>query len=312
MIMSFRKIAICVCITFSLISCSSLKQNRTTETGDLYWSGLVEESISTKASILEVIKKEDPHLYNEILNDSKDEKLTGFWGKSINFDSGAKKQIISDQIMSDLQGQFKIKNDNKIVHAGITHTYGYLFSVIDTPYGFKRKRWTDPTLNYAFAFSGNGLSPETIDGGLLSNVTYFAGTIAFKEANEKKALKSLKNVSREILNFDYSKLAVERVEEEIMVHGVLTNTLRTTLVKLPFKKEGEENDYLLIYSIWNRLSHKEVLITAFPIKKDAYKKIVEKDSLGANRPISVRYNAYLEGFMDKNLTGSKKYIEKAR
>ncbi len=307
--MSIAKVALFVFVVLSFFSCSSLKQKNYSETSDKYWSDLVEESVNTKTSIISLLEKKNPHLFHEIVNDSKDKKLTAFWGKSINFDSGAKKQIIDDQIMSDLQVQFKIKNDNKIVHAGITHSYGYLFSVISTPYGFKRKRWIDPTLNYAFSFSGSSLSPQTIEGGLLSNLTYFAGTIAFKDESDRRALKALKNVSSEVLNFDYSKLHVEKLEEEIMVNGSLTNILRTTLVKLPFKREEEENDYLLIYSIWSRRDHKEDLITAFPIKKDAYKKIIESDSLGPNRPILVRYNAYLEGFMDKNLTGTKKYKE---
>lgn len=304
--MSIVKSVLLIISMFALFSCSKFQTKSKTETIDQYWGRIQSEVTTTKTPLLSVLKKTNPHLYQQIVNDSKDPLLTNFWGRSTNFDSGAKKQIIDDEIISDLQGQFNIHNDNKIVHAGITHTYGYLFSVINTPYGYKRKRWTDPTLNYAFAFSGNSLSPETLEGGLLSNVTYFTGTIAFKQDSDRLALKRLKNVSSEVLNFDYSKLSVDKVEEEIMQGTLHDITLRTTLVKLPFKRAEEENDYLLIYSVFNPKTHKELLITAFPIKKEAYKKIVEGDSLGTKRPIIVRYNAYLEGYMDKNLTGTKK------
>ena len=269
--MSLRKFSLFIISLLALVSCSGLKTKKSSETGDQYWSELVSDVRTSKTSILSILKKKNPHLYTQIENDSRDPHLAGLWGKSLNFDSGAKKQIIDDQIISDLQGQFNIHNDNKIVHAGITHTYGYLFSVLNTPYGFKRKRWTDPTLNYAFAFSGNSLSPETIEGGLLSNVTYFAGSIAFKLDSDRQALKALKNVSSEVLNFDYSKLNSDKLEEEILLNGVHDITLRTTLVKFPFKRAEEEYDYLLIYSVYNPKAHKEVLISVFPIKKDAYK-----------------------------------------
>ena len=194
-----------------------------------------------------------------------------------------------------------------IVHAGVTHTYGYLFSVLETPYGFKRKRWIEPTLNYAFSFNGNSLSPSTLEGGLLSNITYFTGRLAFKKEKEKNELKKIKNVSKEGLNFDYSKLAVEVLEEQINTPVTSGITLRTSLIRFPLKRDGEENDYLLIYSIYYPKMNKEVLITAFPIKKDAYNKITSTEGLGATEPITIRYNAYVDGFMDKKLTGIRKF-----
>ena len=83
-------------------------------------------------------------------------------------------------------------------------------------------------------------------------------------------------------------------------------SIRTTLVHFPFKSSSEENDYLLIYSILNKELKKEVLITAFPIKKDAYNKITAHEFMGTNQPISIRYNAYLEGYMDQKISGVKK------
>lgn len=293
----------------ALISCSNLNPRPPSLKDDQYWSDLVSQSVNTKRSILKILEEKDPALYKQIVNDSADPILQSFWGLSQNFDSGAKKKILDDQLITDLQAQFGIKNDNFIVHAGITHTYGYLFSVLQTPYGQKRKRWTDPTLNYAFSFSRNSLSPETMEGGLLSNITYFAGVLAFKNEADRKDLRNLKNVSSEILNFDYSKLSVENLEEQIISNRGNVAALRTTLVRLPFKKEGEENDYLLIYSIIHPNNKKEVLITIFPIKKDAYKKIAAEESLGANQPIMVRYNAYLGGLMEQTLTGSRKFSQ---
>ncbi len=248
-----------------------------------------------------MIEENNAALYNQMLLDSKDPMLPMFWGKSHNFDSGAKKVIVDEKIIEDLQRLFNIKNDNKIVHAGVIHTYGYLFSTIETPYGYKRKRWIEDTLNYGFGLTGKGLSPETIDGGLLSNVTYFSGMIAL---SDKTQLNLLKNVSSEIVAFDYTKLSYQRIEESTKDFVLITN-----LVKLPMKKEKEENDYLLIYSINDLRIGKEFLITAFPVNTQSRDKILDPKELGAGKKITIRYNAYLDG-LENNFTGTRKIILK--
>lgn len=286
-----------------LSACSLFQTQEYSHMDDLYWSQQVIDSKTAKISILEVLKRKNTNLYEQIIKDSKDPLLTGFWGKSLNFDSGAKKQIIDDQIIKDLTSLF-LPNEpfNKlIVHAGVAHTYGYLFSVLDTPYGFKRKRWVLPTLNFAFSLSGQSLSPETLEGGLLSNVTFFMGTLAFKNEKDRVSLKALTNVASEIRTFNYFALTLEHLEEDLPGH-----VLRTTLLPLPKKLPQEENDYLLIYSVWDKKQSKEFLITAFPIKKDAYQKITAAETLGPHRPISIRYNTYLEGLMNQVLTGNRK------
>lgn len=294
------RIFIQLTILLSLFSCSSWQSNPYSRQDDQYWSLMVKNAEDTRSNIMSIIKSEDPSLYNQIKKDAKDSELLGFWGQSLNIDSGANKQIINDKICTELHAEFGLKTDNRIVHAGVAHTYGYLFSVLDTPYGYKRKRWVLPTLNYAFGLEGKSLSPETTDGALLSNITYFAGTLAFKNDSDRLHLKTLQNVSNEIRNFNYFSLKIEHLEEEL--EHIL---LRTTLLKLPQKQTEETNDYLLIYTVLDKNLKKEVLITAFPINSESYKKITAPESLGANRPISVRYNAYLEGLMEKKLSGKR-------
>lgn len=294
-------ILVTLCITLSCAHKKVRDINAHTPLEDQYWNDMALESTESNTSIMRTIQENNPALYNQILKDSKDPYLPMFWGKSVNFDSSAKKKIVEDKIIADLQSLFNIRNDNKIVHAGIMHTYGYLFSTIDTPYGYKRKRWINPGVNSAFDLSGNSLSPETIDGGLLSNVTYFSGTLAFKNKTE---LSLLKNVSNEVFTYDYSKLAVDRVEEEIK-----GQTLVTTLVRFPVKILAADNDYLLIYSTIDHAMNKEFLVTAFPINAESYEKIIAKEGMGLNQKITIRYNAYLEG-IGNNLTGTRKLIKK--
>jgi hypothetical protein len=288
-----------------LFSCTSLPKSQKiikyTSEDNQYWELMVTKSKDEKISILDSIKMSHSSLYNQIIKDANDTILHTFWGQSLNFDSGVKKQIVSDQINADLHMAFGLSNDNKIVHAGVTHTYGYLFSVIDTPYGYKRKRWIEPALNNAFSLKGQSLSPETENGGLLSNITYFTGMLAFKNKSDRLALRKLKNVSDEIKKIKYDSLTILHLEEEL-----IDFTLRTTLIKFPIKATISENDFLLVYSILNHQLNKEFLITSFPITNNAYLKILSPDNLGDNRSVLIRYNAYLEGLMDQNLNGKRR------
>ena len=288
-------------ILFFIYSCA----HQFTVTEDQYWEKIAKKSLNNQTSILEILKTERPKLFTQIMNDSKDLELVSLWGQSLNFDSGAHEKILDNNLIRDLQAQFNIHNDNHVVHAGVTHTYGYLFSILKTPYGFKRKRWIDPTLNYAFDLKDQSLSPETKDGGMLSNITYFTGKIAFKSIDDQKKLSLLKNVSAEILNFNYKSFSPVVLEEQIVQNQKMIHILRTTLVKLPKKRPLEENDFLLIYTILTPDTHREVLITAFPIKNDAYNSITSTKQLGTNQPIVLRYNAYLEGIDAAKLTGNR-------
>ena len=147
-----------------------------------YWNTLTIDILKGDKDLIASI----PHIENDLA----DQTLLAHWGQSLNFDSNAKKIIVDHQIMNKLQAAFGVKNDNLHVHAGIIHTYGYLFSIIETPYGHKRERWIAPTLNIGFNLQNDSLVPWTSEGSLFSNVTYFAGKIAFK----KTSVENLKNV----------------------------------------------------------------------------------------------------------------------
>lgn len=241
-----------------------------------YWNALTLDILKGQKDILTSI----PHIENDLA----DKSLLGLWGQSLNFDSNAKKTIVDHQIMTKLQEAFGIRNDNLHVHAGIIHTYGYLFSIIETPYGYKRERWIAPTLNIGFNLQNESLVPWTSDGSLFSNVTFFAGKIAFKNTS----VEELKNVSKEIRHFNFNELKVSRLEETIPGYKLVTS-----FVKLLAKAPQEKNDYLLIYSTINLKSKKEELITAFPVNEETFRKTTDPKDLGENKPITLRYNAFL-------------------
>lgn len=258
---------------------------------DHHWNDITKELNETRHPLVDLLAEYHPDLLSQMINDSKEPLLLSFWGKSINFDSNVKKQIVSPFILNEIYKIFNLDINPQfnlnIAHAGVIHTYGYLFSDLETPYGFKRKRWISPTLNYAFDFKENSLSPETISGGLLSNLTYFLGMIVFQDKSE---LALIKNISNEIFTFSF-----ENLKTEVLIETLPLVDIKTTFVTLPKKLPNEENDFLLIYSYLDKKLKKEWIITAFPITKRTYEGLLLPQTLGDNQVITQKYNAFIEG-----------------
>lgn len=300
-----KKIILTLFFLSIISSCSHFLNNDFSS--DVYWEKIV-SSFESKNDFLDHLKTNESNIYSQLMQIKNDDVLISMWGQSQNFDAGAKQIILSEKIIGDLQANFNIKNDNQIVHAGVMHTYGYLFSTLNTPYGFKRWRWTIPTFTEGMGLVEKSISPHPKAGTLLSNLTYFAGKIAFKSKSRKEELEQLKNVSPEIKNFSYQNLQITTLEEQITNSKKFNFLLRTNFVKIinkVTKNHHEDNDYLLIYSIVEPDNKLEKLITVFPIKKDAFIKATDELLLGTDRPIVVRYNAYIGTSKEDRLSGNR-------
>jgi hypothetical protein len=302
------KYLISLLVPLLYISCAT--HDKISKNSDAYFENITKKFLSNNdksQAFVDFLKSQDLELFQSLQNQKTDCDVKNLWGKSINFDSGAKKQILDENIIQDIQNICSVKNDNKIVSAGLMHTYGYLFSTLQTPYGYKRKRWIDPTINYGFNFNGQSISPYPLEGTLLSNLTYFAGRLAFSEKTNLSKLEDLKFVSKEVKSFDYKKVEVTLLEEVISYPQTI-KTLRTHFVKFKSKLPNEENDFILIYSVFDQTTKIEQLITVFPIKMDAYLKSIDNNSLGDDRPILVRYNGDIGPSSEVRLSGKRSVL----
>lgn len=267
---------------------------------------------STKAAFKELA----PEVFSRLEKEgsiSKEFKL--LWGKSLNFDEGAKSIIMNSNLydaLAEIMGDVPM-HDDRIVHAGTEHTYGYLFSNLKTPYGYKRLRWVRPDIEQGFGLSEKTISPFPMDGGLFANVTAFAGCIAFR--NEPEALKVLDSqksmVAKAINDYDFASLKVTRVEETVQISENRTVTLRTDFV--PFTKGAfGGNAEVLIYSVLDSENGMPYLISMFPVAAGFRNGPMKPETLGENQPIQTRYNAYVPGMTDpmkaKVWTGTRKVI----
>jgi hypothetical protein len=280
-----------------------------------------------------------PDLDRALRSDSRREAWKNLWGRSINFDELANGVIVHPAILQALDDRFKshapmmldnVRADSikgfdsakligspeatdpaghQLAHAGLEHTYGYLFSVLKTSFGYKRARWVEGEIEKGFGFANGVFGPRPGSGTLFSNITYFTGQIAFRGEEKKIAVlrKSGENLPAELRNFDYGKASVARLEETVEgkdSSGAIRKViLRTDLVAFP---HPQKNTHLLVYSAEDPSNGGHVLITAFPVAGSFVDTVLNPDNLGEGKPVQTRYNAYVEGITGMKLTGLRK------
>lgn len=265
-----------------------------------------------------------PLLVKQVRADQAALRVHGLWGRSLNYDEFAKGTIVDWRILGALEKVFGLPETGSPseeehadafarshpLHAGLEHTYGYLFSVLKTSFGYKRQRWVSGTIERGMGLTPGVLGPKSDQGTLLSNVTYFAGRFAFSDSPSRlKELEALKpSVHPRIRDFRYERFAPIRLEEMSEVA-----TLRTDLV--PFEKPEEGASHLLVYSVQELQSGEArgkaklgspVLVTAFPVDRKFVEQLCKPESLGENKPIVPRYNAAVPGFAGSSVTGTRK------
>ena len=166
------------------------------------------------------------------------------------------------------------------------HTYGYLFSLIETPYGPERRRWLSQEWEQGFRLAPSLLGPLPNDGTLLANLTWFLGQIVFRQeiCLAKRLQRIEPAVVAELVRYDFRRLNVCRIVEEVTLGQKVPRRVRilTDLVPLPHPVHSEIMSAVLMYSIQNGSTAPLKLITAFPIRDQ-----VERNLKASVRPGSV-------------------------
>lgn len=315
-----------------ILSCPDLTKAETSE--DCPWASVsraLTSDIHSRVSTEEMLASLLPQLDRQLKIDAQLEGYKSLWGQSLNYDEYAKEEIVEPKVLDAIFKEAKApKRDDRVVHAGLEHTYGYLFSNLKTPFGYKRARWVRGDIESGFGLPRGTLGPATKEGTLFSNLTYFAGKIAFRD--EPSRLKAIEDgrehVATTLRDFNFDSLKVARLTERVAIKetGFLKSinpfrdsdelhviTLRTDLVAFPknTKSSGsKENSHLLIYSIDDSRKSGPALITAFPVNAAFVEKLVAAENLGQGKTITTRYNAFVADLTgsNKTLTGSRQWI----
>jgi len=247
-----------------------------------------------------------PNLGSHLDLDSKLESVKQLWGTSINFDVNARDIIVDNSIIDSLLAQVGVApRDNRYVHAGVEHTYGYLFSTLLTPYGYKCARWVQNEMEDGLGLSAGLLGSNPSHGTLLANATQLFGRIALSDSTEAIRLVQADRASAapEIMVWTSgARPAVVRLAEGLTVTradgSVRRVELRSDFVQFNgVSRNG--NAHLLIYSISDSADGGvSKLITAFPVADAFVTTALNPAALGDNQKIITRYNAFVRGVTD--------------
>lgn len=245
-----------------------------------------------------------PGVVAQLARDAKVPALFAAWGDAVDYNQAPDGTFGTDPIvplaLSDelARRAGAAPRRDRVVHAGVQHTYGYVFSVLPTPYGFKRARWTGGTLDAALGLPQGTFAPVPAEGTLLGNATWLAGAIAFRGEPAGEALAAIApNVAPALRGLAIGELHVAR-----LVETTGDVELRTDFVDLPHPSAGAAA--LLVYSV--RAGGASRLVTMFPISAAARAKYADVP-LGDGVTIATQYNAWVDGLTGAPRPGTRRW-----
>ena len=272
---------------------------------------LIAATNQTLADRTAILKRLCPELVHQMETDRGPSGPLIFWGRCRNFDEHAGQVIVDQAILETI---FHVANQRfsaEHPHAGLQHTYGYLLSVIDTPYGRKRDRWVRTSLESAFGLPPDVLGPSPTDGTLLANATWLAGSIAFQGHVRLKWMQRclLKRVAHSLPEMRFDLLKKLRYTETVLLpisRGSRSRvSLVTDLVPMPCVDAGRSGEnWLLVYSIDDDRNQHPQLVTLFTVTEEFVQAIRERAATRRRSDLRLRYNAHVPGFPTDEASGT--------
>jgi len=268
---------------------------------DCPWAGvarLLEEKADRSEDLEPVLAAQAPGLLRQMDADRSTAVLR-LWGESINYDELANGVIVNPGILNFIAARLGAAQPRgKIAHAGLEHTYGYLFSLLPTKFGFKRARWVRPDIEDGLDLPRGCAGPAPAEGTLLTNITCLAGGIALKDDPAASALLGsvVPHCAAPLRTFVARPVKRTRLSEAVLLTGGRKVVLRTDFV--PFARVSNGNSHLLVYSVYDSALGRAYLVSAFPVNEGFVKSILSPSGLGSGKPVQTRYNAYVDGLTD--------------
>ncbi len=271
-------------------------------------------------SRVRLLKQLAPAVTAQVIRDRGRGGPAIFWGNSSNADELAHAEIVDPAILIPLLHLAGQPTDTTRPHAGIQHTYGYLFSTIETPFGKKRERWTSTGLERALGLPHDILSPTPGSGTLLANATWIAGQISFSGNNRLQWMERClrRRVAPELLEFSLSSNESVRLTESIRFPRsgkqlqIITDLIRTGKKAARTSPRHEEVPWLLVYSVQTENAGWPQLITMFTVKDDFATAIELRARTRKRSDIRLRYNATVPGMPLHEMSGTVQLVRRGR
>lgn len=281
-----------------------VEQNKTN------WIEATNELIASPELTCHTFTERLPKLSRQLTELHQQANWLQLWGQSHNHDELVDAEIVNAKILeviAKLSGCKQPTTDNNVFHAGLLHTYGYLLSNLQTSFGYKRKRWTTPTISEGLDLPKNVWGPYPADGNFLANVTFIAANIAFHDECWTDRIESMGLVSPKLRTYDFSNLSISRIQETLTIEEVDKNfevTLYTDLVSFKYEPTNSDNRCLLVYSLKDGRRPHPVLITMFPVGDSMVEHLLSQQK-GRTSDIQLQYNAYVPNVPRSALQGKR-------
>jgi hypothetical protein len=262
-----------------------------------------------------VLRQRCPWIPGQIRSDAVRTGPLPFWGRCVNIDELTATTIVSPAIVEALQSVAGRSESTSTPHAGLQHTYGYLFSLIPTPFGRKRDRWVSNIFEVAFGQPPGTFGPNPKQGTLLSHATWLAGHFAFRREDRLRRLQKCltDRIHPSLHAATLVSMPSLRLEESIVIatrngRGAKI-TLRTDLVQMPRSDHRiEANPWLLVYSIADSRRRDPQLITLFAVSDDCCAAIESRAAKHRRSDIRPRYNAFIPGLASEPHSGQCRLV----
>jgi hypothetical protein len=280
------------------------------------------DGVTDFARIRQTLDAKIPGFMYQLESDHQIHELFQLWGWSRNIDESNLsngKKTAPVNLLQYFNSIWNVGYDASYTygHAGLTHTYGYLFSVMETPYGYKRARYVRNEIEAGFGLTPGLISGLPKSGTLFSNLTTFAGKIAFRDHQRARALLDQvvgymgNRAVPELVNYPYGSLKIKRLLE-VANNDQFRLELRTDIVTFPRANPYGKNTALLIYSIDYRKDSRENsrprLITVFPVEAGFAANLFNPSNLGDHVPLKLKYNAAITDSLPEHLMVGKRTI----
>ena len=231
------------------------------------------------------------------------------WGQSLNRDQLAGHTIVDPKILSVIGRIAKTKiRDRNGYHAGLIHTYGYLFSWLATPYGLKHERWTEGIIAKGLGLPHRLFQKNLEQGTFLQNVTVLLTHIVLRR--QKSALRELQKVIAppSLASYSVSHLASRRITETftVPVPNSSRQSYRLLTDIIEFKRAISGYRALLVYSYDTGHYKSNRLITCFPISKSTIRELTTESRFGKKQLLTPDFNIFLPHFRQQELIGERK------
>ena len=275
------------------------------------WSSRLDDAVKQLASSTrsgrasaDVLRKMTPSIDRQIRRCARYPELNGLWGRSANYDELAKGRIVAKPIVKLIGDLSGIRPVGETFHAGYLHTFGYLFSTLDTPYGLKRDRWIQPTLDDGLGFKTPTIRVHPKSGTLLTSLTWLLGSLVFEDDGpEADAMQTFAAIVPDaVTRYGRRKLKRARIVERPARTSVeiVTDLISTSKMTL------------LIYSSRDIASGRRQLFTAFPIEADFREALLDPHRFGpGKRDLQLRFNAVIEGLDADKMRGARALVQPA-